>query len=270
MARRPTHSRPGVAVARHALRQERVRLGVIGSIVALYAAANVIGFRDSYPTLAGRTRFAAAFKDDLALRLFYGIPHDLATVGGYTEFRCVGMMSVLVAGWAMFAAVRALRGEEDDGRFELILAGALTRRAASGAVLVALAIDCVAIWIATSLALLASGTAYGDLSVAGALLLALAVVAPGLLFAALGALACQIAATHRGAHGLCGALIAAALLVRIIGDLASGASWLRWATPFGWGEELRPVTGPAPAVFALFAAATLLAAGGALAIAARR
>jgi ABC-2 type transport system permease protein len=270
MAQNPLRSRAALAVGRHALRQERVRLGVISAIVALYAVANVVGYRDSYPTAAGRLRFAAAFKDDLALRLFYGVPHGLASVGGYAEFRLVGMMSVLIAGWAVFAAVRALRGEEDAGRFELILAGALTRRAATGTVLAALAIDCIAIWIATSLALLATGTTFGDLSTGQALLLALAVVAPGPLFAALGALACQVAATHRGAQALGGALLAAALLLRMVADLANGAGWLRWTTPFGWAEQLRPVTGPAPSVFALFAGATLLAAGATLAVATRR
>jgi ABC-2 type transport system permease protein len=270
MAQSPLRSRASGAVARHALRQERVRLGVIAAIVALYAVANVIGYRDSYPTPAGRVRFAAVFKDDLALRLFYGIPHDLATVGGYAEFRCVGLLSVLVAGWAVFAAVRALRGEEDAGRFELILAGSLTRRAATGAIMLALAIDCIAIWAAASLALLVTATTGGDTSAGGALLLALAVVAPAVLFGAIAVLACQMASTHRGAQGLGSALLAAALLLRMIADLASGAGWLRWATPFGWAEELRPITGPAPAVFALFALATLLVAGAALAIANRR
>jgi hypothetical protein len=93
--------------------QERVRLGVIGAIRGLYTAANVVGYRDTYPTTLDRRRFASAFGDNVALRLFYGLPHDLATVAGYVEFRVVGITTVLVAVWAVFAAVRALRGEED-------------------------------------------------------------------------------------------------------------------------------------------------------------
>jgi hypothetical protein len=66
--------------------QERVRLGVIGAILGLYTAANVVGYRDTYPTTLDRRRFASAFGDNVALRLFYGLPHDLATVAGYVEF----------------------------------------------------------------------------------------------------------------------------------------------------------------------------------------
>src|SRR5690242_10094256 len=119
---RPRGRGSRAAVAEHTLRQERVLLGVIAAIVVLYTVANVVGYRDTYPTAAERERFAAAFGDNVALRLFYGLPHDLATVAGYVEFRVVGILSVFLAAWAVFAAVRALRGEEDAGRFELILA----------------------------------------------------------------------------------------------------------------------------------------------------
>ena len=96
---------------------------VMVSIAALYALANVVGYRQAYPTRASREQFARAFSDNIALRLFYGIPHDLATVGGYVEFRAMGMIGILGAAWMVFAAVRALRGEEESGCFELILAG---------------------------------------------------------------------------------------------------------------------------------------------------
>ena len=49
------------------------------------------------------------------------------------------MLAVLVAGWAVFAAARALRGEEDAGRWELLLCGAVTRSGATAVVLAALA-----------------------------------------------------------------------------------------------------------------------------------
>ena len=164
MPGRPRGRGSRAAVAEHALRQERVRLGVIATIVVLYTVANVVGYRDTYPTAAERERFAAAFGDNVALRLFYGLPHDLATVAGYVEFRVVGILSVFLAAWAVFAAVRALRGEEDAGRFELILAAPMRRGEVTAAVLVALGIECLMLWAATVLALIATGTAFGDIS----------------------------------------------------------------------------------------------------------
>ena len=258
------------AVARRTLRGERVRLGVMAVIAVLYAAANVIGYRDTYPTEAARQRFAAAFGDNAALRLFYGVPHDLASVAGYAEFRIVGLLSVIVAGWAVFAAVRPLRGEEDDGRFELVLAGAVTRRGATAAVLAAVAVECGVLWTACAAGLAVTGMPFGDLGAAQVLLLATAITAPGLLFAAVAAVACQVAPTHRGAQAIGGAALALALLVRIAADLASGAGWARWATPLGWAEEARPVTGNTPAVYALFLAATAALATVAVLLAARR
>ena len=270
MPERGRRSGAGAAVARHAFHQERVRLGVICAIVVLYTAANVVGYRDTYPSAAERHRFAAAFGDNVALRLFYGLPHDLATVAGYVEFRVVGILTVLLAAWAVFAAVRALRGEEDAGRFELLLAGSVRRGDATAAVLVALAAECLVLWAATALTLVATGTAFGDVTLGQAILLAAAIVAPGVLFAAIGALACQIAPTHRGAQALGGALVALFLLLRIVADLVDGARGMRWATPLGWAGEVRPVTGSRPAVLLLFAVTTALAAWATLAVARRR
>src|SRR5262249_7916873 len=57
--------------------------------------------------------------------------------------------------------------------------------------------------------------------------------------------------------------IGASLLLRVIADTSSGVGWLRWATPLGWAEELRPFTGARPAVLVLpvaVAAALLFAA----------
>jgi ABC-2 type transport system permease protein len=270
MPERPPRSGARAAVARHAFRQERVRLGVIGAILGLYTAANVVGYRDTYPTTLDRQRFASAFGDNVALRLFYGLPHDLATVAGYVEFRVVGITTVMVAVWAVFAAVRALRGEEDAGRFELLLAGSLRRDDATAAVLVALAAECAVLWAVVALTLLATGTAFGGITFGQSLSLALVIAAPAALFAAIGALACQIAPTHRGAQALGGALVALALLVRIVADLVDGASDLRWATPLGWAGEVRPVTGGRPAVLVLFAVVTALAVWATLAVAWRR
>ena len=267
---RHSNRRPTRWILQSSLRLERVRLAVIGLIMVLNAVGNVIGYRDTYPDESSRQQFAAAFQGNLALRLFYGIPRDLASVGGYVEFRVVGIMAVLAAAWAVFAAARALRGEEDAGRWELVLCGAVTRPGATAVVLAALLLECGALWLATTASLLIVATVPGDLTTGQAMLVAAAVVLPGVLFVALGALACQVAGSHRGAQAIGGALIAIALLLRIAADLASGAGWLRWLTPFGWAEQLHPVTGARPWVMLLFVIGALVAGGAAVLIAARR
>ena len=101
-------------------------------------------------------------------------------------------------------------------------------------------------------------------------MVAAAVVLPGLVFAMLGGLACQLASSHRGAQALGGGAVAAALLLRIAADLGGGLGWLRWTTPLGWAENLRPVTGPRPQVLLLFLVASLLLGWATVAIATRR
>ena len=61
-----------------------------------------------------------------------------------------------------------------------------------------------------------------------------------------------------------------AFLIRMAADSVSGLAWMRWASPLGWFEELRPLTGLQPLAFVpvilLIAAAT----GAAIALAGRR
>jgi ABC-2 type transport system permease protein len=74
-----------------------------------------------------------------------------------------------------------------------------------------------------------------------------------------GAVVSQLAPTRRMALELGATIVGLFLLLRVIADTSSGASWLRWATPLGWAEELRPFAGTHPAVLLLpVAASTLL------------
>jgi ABC-2 type transport system permease protein len=250
------------AVVRLALRGERVRLGVIGAFVVLYGIAQVVGYRRAYPTEAARRQFARAFSDSLLLRLFYGIPRDLASVGGYVEFRVVNILAAIVAGWGVFAAVRALRGEEEAGRAELVLAGAVTRRGGTVAAFVALGACTLLLWLLATGVVLLFATTTGDVSARAAVLVGLTIALPGALFVAVGALASQLAATAHGAQAIGGGALAGALALRIVADLAHGAGALRWATPLGWVEQTHPVSGVRllpPALLAAVAAVLLVA-----------
>lgn len=94
--------------------------------------------------------------------------------------------------------------------------------------------------------------------------LALATLSVVPVFAGVGAVASQVAPTRRVALELGAAVVGVCLLLRVIADTSAGVGWLRWATPLGWAEELRPFTGPRPAVLALqFAAAAALVVGAA-------
>jgi ABC-2 type transport system permease protein len=241
----------------------RVRTGSFALLFALIALASVVGYRHSYPTRAERLAFAQSFAGNKAARLFYGVPHDLLSVGGFAEWRVAGFLSIFAAMWGLLAAARALRAEEDAGRQELVLAGVVGRRGAFLAAVAAIAGGALILWSATFAACVA-----GRLPAGGSALLALAVVCPAFAFAGIGALASQLAPSRRLVLELSSGVLAAALLLRVIADTASGLGWLRWLTPLGWAEELRPFSGPRPLVVALFACVTglLLAVAGLIAL----
>ena len=79
------------AMARRALADSRGRNLSFAALFAFAAYANVVGYRSTYPTLRQRLDFAHAFGGNASVRLFYGKPFDLLSVGGYSAWRIGGM-----------------------------------------------------------------------------------------------------------------------------------------------------------------------------------
>ncbi len=254
-----------VAVSRRAAAGARVTTIAYCLILFVMAVIQPIGYRRAYPTLEDRMQFAVSFGHDKVTRIFYGEPHDLLTVEGYVAWRVGGVLVIFAAVWAALAATRALRGEEDAGRQEIVLAGIVTRRAAYLAVLAVIAAGAAALWLATL-----AGLAAGGLSVGGSAYLALAIVSVVPVFAGVGALASQLAATRRAANAMATGVLVVALLLRVVGDTSGTLHWVRWGTPFGWAEEMRPFTGARPLVLLAPLGASLALLVGAGLIAVRR
>jgi ABC-2 type transport system permease protein len=245
---------------RRALGDARVRTVAFACVFGIAAYINPVTYRHTYPTLAERISFAHGYGDNTAVVLFYGRPHDLLTVGGYSAWRTGGILSILAAVFGLLAAVRALRAEEDAGRTELVLGGTISRVRVYVACTIAIAAGAMALWGAAL-----AGSAMASLPAGGAAYLALAVISMVPVFAGVGAVASQVAPTRRVALELGGAILMASLALRVSADTAGGAEWLRWVTPLGWVELMRPFAGARPVVLVLpLALATLL-----LALAAR-
>jgi polyether ionophore transport system permease protein len=251
------------AIARRTLAESRIRDGAFALFFLLFAYANPVGYRRSYPTLHERLAFARSFGTNKAVELFYGVPQDLLTTGGFTAWRFGGFAAVITGIWGMLAAVRATRAEEDAGRQELVLAGAVSRRSAYLAALAGIGVAAAMLWLA-----IFAGLVAGRLPAGGSAYLALATMPPAVVFAGVGALASQLAPTRRIALELAAATLTLCFLLRVIADTASGLGGLRWATPFGWSEELRAFADPRPAVLLLPVASTalLLTAAGLIAV----
>jgi polyether ionophore transport system permease protein len=251
------------AIARQTLRDARTRTAAFAYLFAAVSFVQPYAYRHSYSTVAERMAFARSFADNKAVRLLYGEPFDLLSAGGYAAWRVGGSLAIFAAIFGLLAATRALRGEEESGRLELVLSGIVGRRGAYLAAVAGVVATAAVLWLASFAGLVLARLNAGD-----AAYLALAILSVGAVFVGVGTLTSQVAATRRQATGLATAALAVWFVLRVVADTSPGAAWLRWTTPFGWAEEMRAFTGARPAVVLLPIAATglLLAAAGVIAV----
>lgn len=248
----PGTASPAAALVRRRFLDARVRTLAFAYIFAIYSWLQAAGYHSTYPTLADRVAFARTFAGNDAIRLFYGYPYDVVTVGGYSAWRVGGTLALAAAAFGVLAAVRALRAEEEAGRAEIVLSGLVGRRLVFWSAMGAIALGTALLWLAEL-----AGFLVGGLPAAGSAYLALGTASVVPMFVGVGAVASQVAPTRRMAVGLGSAAAAVCWLLRIVSDTVTGAAWLRWATPLGWAEELRPFAGSRALVLLLPAAGTV-------------
>ena len=104
-----------------------------------------------YKTQAQRDALAAAYGSNKATSALFGPAPDLQTVAGFTVFKISMTLMILGAVWGLLTSTRLLRGEEESGRWELLLAGQTTRRGAAAQALAGLGSGVVALWALTAI-----------------------------------------------------------------------------------------------------------------------
>ena len=147
-------------------------------------------------------------------------------------------MLVVGALWAVFATVRVLRGEEDQGRWDLLLAEPVDGGRAMGIHLAVVGAGCAVLGLAIAAVLLGAGQPASGSFLYGAGVALLVATGMGL-----GALSAQLFGQRRRAAGVAGGAVGAFYVVRMLADAGSSLGWLRWFTPFGWVEQLRAFAG---------------------------
>ncbi len=124
-------SPPGLAIT-GLLARRAARSGLIwGAVFGATAASSITQFTAAYDTPQSRHEIAVTIGGNGALRALFGSGRDLETVAGWTAWRSLGIVTIVGSIWALLAATRWLRGEEDSGRWELLVAGRTTRRGAA-------------------------------------------------------------------------------------------------------------------------------------------
>ena len=239
-------------------RRKAVRSGILwGYIFGVAIASSEISYVKLYKTAAQRSALAATFGTSKATSALFGPALQLQTVSGFTAFKISMTLMILGAIWGLLTSTRLLRGEEDAGRWDLLLCGQTTRRGATAQVIASLGAGLVALWAVTAIIAVASGLDSSvGIGVGPSLYFSLAMAATAAMFLAVGAVTSQLAATRRQAASFAATFLGASYGVRLIADAGVGLHGLVWASPLGWVEEVQPLTSPQPLALLPIAAFT--------------
>lgn len=221
------------AVERLTARLSRRSTLLASLALAGYAALAVRVIEANYPDDAARAALLTV-GDFPMLRAMQGVPYSTET-GALVAWDAGWMMSLVIGVWAITTTARILRGDEDDGRGEVTLAGPVRATRMLARQTAALLASCAVVGLAVGLALIASGT-----PTAGALLFGATIWAVGGAFVGLTTLTSQIFASRSRTLGISASLLGAALVLRMTANSADSRSWLAWFTPFGWSDHVRP------------------------------
>jgi ABC-2 type transport system permease protein len=223
------------ALARLALRRDRVRLtiwtvAIVGSVVAIARALPGI-----YPTAAER-QTRATFAATPTAKALRGPGHGLDdyTIGAMLANEMLLYGLIAVALMSILVVVRHTRAEEESGRAELVRSAVVGAHAPTAAALLVVAGASVAIGALTALGLV---VVCDDLSPAGSIAFGMSLTAAGLAFAGVGAVAAQVTEHARGAVGIGGLGLGVAFVLRALGDIGDGT--LSWLSPLGWSQATR-------------------------------
>lgn len=135
----------------------------------------------------------------------------------------VAIMSILLVG-------RVTRGDEEDGRIEMVRALSVGRLSYASAIMIVIVSTNILLAILTGIGLTSLGI--GGVDLEGSLLYGSVLGATGLLFASFTAVFAQLTETSRGTTMFSFMVLIIAYLVRAIGDVSSEE--LSWISPLGW------------------------------------
>ena len=238
------------------------------AVLAVGSAAAVV---QEFGDAAERGALLILATSNPALLAVRGVPDGIST-GSVIYFEIFTFLAVLAALMSTFLTVRHSRGDEEQGRAELVGSTPVSRSAALAATLTLGGLANLAVGV-----LVAAGFASTGLPVGGSILTGVATGGTGLAFCGIAAAAAQVCRTSRAANSLAGMAVALAFLLRAFGDATGTVSdgglrvtsaWPSWLSPIGWGQQVHAF-GHESAAPLLLDAALFVVAGGVAVVAVR-
>lgn len=238
--------------------------------VALVATALLIA--GSFGAIEGQEELNATFEDmPESVQVLMGIDAEmsLTSPAGYLNSQWfANMFPILLSIYGIGLAARLIAGEENAGRLELLLAHPVARRRVLTERGIAAAGLLVALWLVSSIALVAFAPAFG-LDGVGLGSLAAASVSCALLAVLHSAVAYGVGA-WTGSRGIAlaagSALMGGGFLVQSLASISEMLHPVRWLSPVFWFMDARPIIdgwGPmlVPSLLALAVSAIAIGAG---------
>ena len=173
-----------------------------------------------------------------SLLAMVGIISNPVSIGGAVWCKYWMFGSLMLGIGVLFLMTRNLRGDEDEGRAELVRAYPLGIHARLASSLICMTALCVVIGVLSGIVTSLGGVTDATDAAQGSWILGVSIGAMGLLGVGIGAVVNEICPSSGAANGTGVAVFAVFYIVRMVGDLQS--NWLVWASPIGWGQKMDP------------------------------
>lgn len=206
-------------------------------LLAVLMPATVTKYHDLVPPGSNAEDLMLSLAGNPTMRAILGPAFDLSTPGGFTFWRVGTFTAAAAAMMAALGVIRATRAEEEEGRLELLRAGAMSRLSPLAAGLALSFGACLATGVAIA-ALMAAATQ----PVAGAVASGLGIALTGAMFAALAGVVAQVFPSARTARvWTLGIFLGGLYLLRALvdGSRSTPDVWT-WLMPLDWAALARP------------------------------
>ena len=253
----------------------RFRVQIVAWLVPLWLLVGVTApsYESVYPSLETRTVLIEQMRKSPGTRLLYGYVPTPGWLGQLLQWETGTFLLVCTSLMAILLTCRVLRADEDEGLVEVLRATGVGRS-------VPFLVPVALVWVAVGTLSAGVGAvltwetrSIEELTVVGAWALAGTVCVTGWVFSAVAAVASQLARHAGQARGLAMMILTLSFVLRVSADQLSegtGSDWLRWLTPLGWRDLVRPYTDDRFAVLAVCCAVAIVVVLSAVVLAARR
>ncbi len=196
-----------------------------------------LAFESMYPTTADRMARVTMMKTPAGIIMSgpsFGI--NETDVGVMVANELMTVMIAAAAIMSILTVIRHTRAEEESGAAELVMSAVIGHQARTYTALIVVALMNAVLAVAMTAALSAA-----DFDFTNSLGISLGIIGASMVFAGLGAVTAQLWRTARAASGAAMAALAAAVVVRGLGDIIDNkGSALSWFSPLAWAQQMRP------------------------------